>query len=75
MDIIIAIITYLKEIGPFVPISLAFIESLLPVLPLALIVNLNIQLEGIIVGIIYSYLGSLLGSISVYFLINYLSKT
>ncbi|MEG0313961.1 MAG: VTT domain-containing protein [Erysipelotrichaceae bacterium] len=75
MDIIITIITYLKEIGPFVPISLAFIESLLPVLPLALIVNLNIQLDGIMIGIIYSYIGSLLGSILVYLFFNYLSNT
>lgn len=55
-----------KDLGPLAPIGLAFIESLLPALPLVAIVTINITAHGAILGFFYSWLGTTLGSAVVF---------
>lgn len=51
-----------KDLGPLAPILLAFLESIIPALPLIVIVSFNVTAHGPIWGFIYSWLGSFLGS-------------
>jgi len=55
-----------RILGPLAPILLAMIESLIPVLPLVAIVTLNVAAHGMILGFIYSWVGSVLGSTLVF---------
>ena len=50
-----------QALGPFVPIMLAALESLIPPLPLVAIVTLNIAGHGPFLGFLYSWLGTCLG--------------
>jgi len=52
-----------KEFGPFAPILLAFMESVIPALPLLMIVTFNISVYGPVLGFIYSYIGTTVGAI------------
>lgn len=51
-----------KILGPLAPILLALLESLIPALPLVAIVTLNIAAHGTILGFLYSWIGTCLGS-------------
>lgn len=57
-----------KNLGPLAPILLAFLESIIPALPLIVIVSFNVTAHGIIFGFIYSWLGSFLGSACMFLL-------
>ena len=48
--------------GIFAPLFLAMLESLIPALPLVLIVILNVNIYGLGVGFLTSYLGTMLGA-------------
>lgn len=55
-----------KDLGPLAPICLAFVESLIPALPLVAIVTINISAHGAILGFLYSWVGTTLGSLIVF---------
>jgi uncharacterized membrane protein YdjX (TVP38/TMEM64 family) len=54
------------DLGPLAPISLAMVESLIPALPLLLIVTFNTNVYGFMFGFLYSYVGVVLGSYIVF---------
>jgi uncharacterized membrane protein YdjX (TVP38/TMEM64 family) len=58
--------------GPYPPILLAYVEAFFPMLPLVAIVALNVAGHGIIKGFLFSWIGSLLGAISVFSIFRYL---
>ena len=72
MNYIEDLIKYLSDnllmLGPFVGMLICLVESLVPILPLALFIALNIKTFGIVVGFTISYVGCILGSILTYFL-------
>ncbi len=51
-----------RILGPLAPILLAMVESFIPALPLIAIVTLNVAAHGGILGFLYSWIGSVLGS-------------
>ena len=51
-----------KDLGPLAPILLALLESIIPALPLIVIVSFNVTAHGLVLGFIYSWLGSFIGS-------------
>ena len=55
-----------RILGPFVPILLAAMESIIPALPLIAIVTLNVAAHGPILGFLYSWAGAALGSTLVF---------
>ena len=55
-----------RILGPLAPILLAMVESLIPFLPLVAIVTLNVAAHGIILGFLYSWIGSAAGSTLVF---------
>lgn len=56
-----------ERLGPFIGISLPFIEAVLPFLPLIVFVFVNIAAFGLVKGFIYSWVGATLGSIFIFF--------
>ncbi len=63
-----------RILGPLAPILLAMVESLIPVLPLVAIVTLNVAAHGAILGFLYSWVGSALGSTLVFLFCRKLLK-
>lgn len=63
-----------EQLGPLPGILLPFIEALLPFLPLIVFVLANAAAYGLLKGFFYSWLGSSLGSILVFFIIRKLGK-
>lgn len=63
-----------RILGPLAPILLAMIESLIPVLPLVAIVTLNVAAHGMVLGFLYSWIGSALGSTLVFLFFRRLVK-
>jgi uncharacterized membrane protein YdjX (TVP38/TMEM64 family) len=55
-----------KELGIFIPIFFAMLESFIPALPLIAIIAINVNAHGLFFGFIYSYIGNVLGSIIVF---------
>ena len=55
-----------RILGPLAPILLAMVESLIPFLPLVAIVTLNVAAHGMVLGFLYSWIGSALGSTAVF---------
>ena len=64
----ITFIENFKNMGPIAPILLSFLESIIPALPLLVIVSFNVTAHGAFLGFIYSWLGSFLGSTFMFFL-------
>ncbi|HLS20765.1 MAG TPA: TVP38/TMEM64 family protein [Bacillota bacterium] len=64
-----------ERLGPFIGISLPFIEAILPFLPLIVFVFVNIAAFGLVKGFIYSWIGTTLGSILVFFIFRRLGNT
>lgn len=62
----IEFISYFKDLGPIPAIFMAFIESLIPALPLVAIVTFNITVHGVVLGFFYSWIGTTLGSLVVF---------
>lgn len=57
-----------QALGPAVPIALAAIESLVPVLPLVGIVTVNVAAHGPLFGFLYSWIGTCVGCYVMFFL-------
>lgn len=62
----LSLLNQYKELGFFIPIFFAMLESFIPALPLIAIVAINTNAHGLILGFIYSYLGNIIGSIIVF---------
>ena len=56
------VFAYLRELGPVAPIFLAFMESVLPFLPLIGVVTINVGAYGVIWGLLLSWIGACLGA-------------
>lgn len=63
-----------EQLGPLPGIFLPFIEALLPFLPLFVFVIANSLAYGLFKGFIYSWIGSVLGSITVFLIIRKLGN-
>jgi len=50
-------------LGPLVPMLIAMVEAFIPALPLIAIVTLNVAAHGAVLGFLYSWIGSVVGSI------------
>lgn len=61
-------------LGPLVPILIAMVEAFIPALPLIAIVTLNVAAHGPILGFVYSWVGSVFGSILFFALCRKLFK-
>lgn len=57
-----------RILGPLAPILFTMVETFVPVLPLIAIVTLNVAAYGAVLGFVYSWLGSVFGSV-LFFLI------
>lgn len=60
------IATRIESYGILAPVFLAMLESLIPALPLVLIVVLNVNIYGLGVGFLTSYVGTMLGATLVF---------
>lgn len=69
-DYVIEILDKYEKLGPIPGILLPFIEAFLPFLPLFAFVMANSAAYGLLKGFLYSWLGSSLGSIAVFFIIR-----
>src|SRR5690625_646259 len=69
-DYIIDLLDKYAKLGPIPGIMLPFIEAFLPFLPLAVFVMANSVAYGLLKGFLYSWIGSFLGSISVFLIIR-----
>ena len=74
LDFWIQFLNQFIDLGPLAPILLALIESLIPALPLFAIVTFNITAYGPVLGFLYSWIGSTLGSILVFCFFRYFVK-
>ncbi len=63
-----------EQLGPLPGIFLPFIEAFLPFLPLFVFVVANSLAYGLLKGFIYSWIGSVLGSITVFLIIRNLGN-
>lgn len=70
LDNIDTVTHYYKELGPIIGIALTFLESYLPFLPLFVIVVANASAYGLIWGFILSWLGTVLGSYTLFLLVR-----
>ena len=62
--------TGFAQLGPIAGILLTMIEAFIPILPLSLFVSINVLVYGFWQGYIYSWIGSVIGTISAFFLIK-----
>jgi uncharacterized membrane protein YdjX (TVP38/TMEM64 family) len=62
--------TQYRALGPFVGFLISFLESYLPFLPLVLFITVNVTAYGVFYGFLLSWLGTLLGSYSVFWLVR-----
>ena len=60
-----------RDLGPIAPIAFIMLESVLPFLPLVLIVAFNISAYGSFWGFIYSLVGNIAGSLLVFFIFRF----
>lgn len=74
-DFWIDIALQFKDLGPVAPIFLVAIESLLPFIPLMLIVAFNTGVYGVFYGYLYSFIGNVLGSLLVFFFFRFFKNT
>lgn len=63
----------IENLGPLAPIFLAMLESLVPALPLVLIVILNVNIYGLWIGFLTSYAGTMLGATIMFMLYRTIS--
>jgi len=64
------LLDHYRGFGPLIGISLPLIESFLPILPLVVLVLANTVAFGPLLGFFYSWLGSCLGSILLFYLVR-----
>ncbi len=67
---IVSLVSRLADYGPFAGILLAMAESLFPPLPLVAIVTVNIIAYGFVLGYLYSFVGTLVGSYLMFLIIS-----
>jgi uncharacterized membrane protein YdjX (TVP38/TMEM64 family) len=70
----IGLLQNIKELGILLPISLTFIEAMVPMLPLTAIVAFNVGLYGVVWGFLYSWLGSVLGATAVFLFFRHIVR-
>ena len=63
-----------KDYGPLIGISIPFIEAIFPILPLVVFVFANAAAFGPLVGFLYSWIGSCLGSILLFYIVRKLGQ-
>ncbi|HAM62153.1 MAG: hypothetical protein A2Y20_02300 [Firmicutes bacterium GWF2_51_9] len=63
-----------KGLGPLAPIFLALIESVIPALPLLVIITFNTSVYGPVLGFIFSWAGTTLGAIVMFYFHRYVFK-
>jgi len=68
------LLSQFTKLGPIGGILLAMIEAFFPPLPLTLFVTINVVAFGFGPGYAYSFLGTTIGSISVFFIIKKLGR-
>lgn len=61
-------------VGAVVPIMLAFVEALLPILPMVGIITFNVAAYGAVWGFLYTWIGSCAGCIVVFTLFRKIGK-
>lgn len=69
-DSIIDVLDKYEKLGPLPGLLLPFIEAFLPFLPLFVFVMANSVAYGLLKGFLYSWIGSSIGSIAIFFLIR-----
>lgn len=74
LDTVFEILDKYEQLGPLPGIFLPFIEAFFPFLPLFIFVVANSLAYGLFKGFIYSWLGSALGSITVFMIIRKLGN-
>ncbi len=62
-----------ESLGVFAAIGLPFLETLFPFLPLFLMNAFNMLSYGPITGYLYSYIGTVLGTVVIFFFMRYIS--
>lgn len=76
-DIITNIVTFVSSIigdlGPFFGFFIVFVESIIPILPLSVFIALNVVTFGSLTAFIISWLGTIIGCISAFYLSRYFS--
>ena len=70
----ISFVERFKDYGPMAPILLALLESIIPALPLLVIISFNVGVYGPYLGFIYSWLGTTFGSILMFYFYRLLIK-
>lgn len=70
LEYITELLAKYESLGPLPGLLLPFIEAFLPFLPLVVFVFANSGAYGLLLGFIYSWIGSSLGSIAVFLLIR-----
>lgn len=67
-------IAFMRQYGFIAGIALPMIEAIFPPLPLALIVTLNVYVYGFWKGYLYSWIGTCIGSLIIYYFIQKIWK-
>lgn len=67
--------TILQNGGIIVGFLIIFIESIIPVLPLAIFIAFNLIAFGNITGFLVSYIATIIGCLTAYYIFYYLSNT
>lgn len=68
------LVEHFGEIGIVFGFFIAFTEPIIPILPIGVIVGLNMLSFGNVFGFILSYVASILGGMTSFFLVRYLFK-
>ena len=68
------LISQFSTYGPFAGILLTLVEAFFPPLPLVVFVTINVIAYGFFQGYIYSFIGTFIGSLAVYLLIDRFAK-
>lgn len=63
-----------KDYGPLAPILLALLESIIPALPLLVIISFNVGVYGPVFGFMFSWIGTTLGSMLMFLFYRHFVK-
>lgn len=74
LDFWISALEIFKDLGPLMPILLTLIESLIPALPLFAIVAINVVAYGSVFGLVYSWIGTVVGCYIVFYFFRLVVK-
>lgn len=66
---------YFQSVGPFITFLVVVLESILPILPISVIIAFAVLSYGFMVGFGISYIGTIVGCILSFLLTRYLFKT